>query len=212
MYFFRSKTQSKHTMNLTFWHTQVDFESIIPWLSTADRETSQQECRNLSKIAASGQLELSSHVCFISRSNRIKHQSCLSHGGDKWGQAESSCQSNTQIKTIASSCPSRKKPASHQSLVHNAVLNWIHYIARLRRQNFYLQTLSIKMWLFDLGACNKASKQPRLQPRSTNRQSLIVASHRWASWAHPPSPHRGGGQPEEENGRNMRCGSCGIWF
>lgn len=40
--FFRrkSKTQSKHTVNLTFWHTQVDFESIIPWLSTADRETS----------------------------------------------------------------------------------------------------------------------------------------------------------------------------
>ena len=51
------------------------------------------------------------------------------------------------------------------------------------------------------------SIQPK-RPNSTSRQSLIVASHRWASWARPPSPHLGGIQPGPEKLELKQDSNC----
>ena len=50
--------------------------------------------------------------------------------------------------------------------------------------------------------------QSNQRPNSTSRQSLIVASHRWASWARPPSPHLGGIQPGSEKLELKQDSSC----
>ena len=144
-------------------------------------EKRRSESSNLSKIAASGQLELSSHMCFLetlsqfTTNSHSPKASCVNYTSLRFEASNN--QSTMQIKTIVSSCPSRK--IFRVPPISGAQRRLIEFTTHCKAQ-------ASKFLIFQYLRCLCGFQQVpnRLnQDQTTTRQSLIVASHRWASWA-----------------------------